>query len=219
MTTALKQLLQQADAAYYSGEQSPLSDREYDRLAKQAGHEALVPADMPSLNNAIDLDEFHDWVETVPLRDRFFYVELKCDGVSAILDHATGTLRTRRMSLDPALVPPIGTQQPVRGEIWHPNGRAYAAGRVRANDQTAGLRFMPFCNAPAERLHYAEIASPWSIATDKLTEIIDAWEQWRDGRLCADFPSDGIVVKCALSDTRARMGHGKRSPRWAIALK
>jgi NAD-dependent DNA ligase len=219
MTTAANPLLQRCDDLYYTGQRSPLSDREYDRLAKQAGHETPVPADMPSLNNAIDPEEFHDWVETVPFRDRFFYVELKCDGVSAILDPTTGTLRTRRMTLDPALVPSLNTQQPVRGEIWHPSGRPYAAGRVRANDQTAGLRFMPFCNSPAERLRHAEIASPWSISTDKLTEITDAWEQWRDGRLCADFPSDGIVVKCALSDTRARMGYGTRSPRWAIALK
>jgi NAD-dependent DNA ligase len=219
MTTAIKRLLQQADDLYYSGQQSPFSDREYDRLAKQAGHEAPVPTDMPSLNNAIDSEEFFEWVDTVPCRERFFYVELKCDGVSAILDPATGTLRTRRMSLDPALVPPLNTQQPMRGEIWHPNGRAFAAGRVRANDQAAGLRFMPFCSSPAERLRYAEIASPWSIATAELIEISEAWEQWRDGRLCADFPSDGIVVKCALSDTRARMGYGTRSPRWAIALK
>jgi NAD-dependent DNA ligase len=217
----LKDLLEQADARYYSGEGSPLTDREYDQLALAVGHKAEISdPDMKSLNNAIDEDEFLDWVDTVPSRDRFFYVELKCDGVSAILDYSATTLRTRRMTLDLGLVPPITTQQVVRGEIWHSNGRAYAAGRVRANDATAGLQFMPFCNSPAERLLYpSEIVSPWHIATDKLADIIDAWEAWRDGRLCPSFPSDGIVVKCALGDTRRRLGTGKRAPRWAIALK
>lgn len=225
----MRDLLQAADQAYYSCLPPLMSDAEYDAAARLCGHvSGFATADLPSLENAIEYGELLDWIDRVPAGQRYFYLEVKADGVSVLARYENGKptgLRSRRLDLTPLaqLLPEVpNLNGTVAGELWHPNGRNFASGRIRARDINAGLRFMPFCtDSPMRRLFAGRgfEVSPWAATTAEAYDILGAWKKHQRGHICPELPSDGLVVKCALPETRSRLGMTKRSPVWALALK
>lgn len=220
-------LLDRADAAYYGGEAPLMSDADYDRLARLTGHQSFTTAELPSLNNARCPDDLFAWVESIPLSDRLFHLELKVDGVSVLVRYENGQpveARTRKLSVPVECLDlprrPDGFSGTARGEAWHPRGRGFAAGRLRARDASAGLLWMPFCASVDERnLWPIEFLSRWHITTDSTAEILECWAAWKGGEIAPGVPSDGLVITVADPPTRSRLGCGKRAPRYSLALK
>lgn len=225
----MRDLLHAADHAYYSCLPPLMTDAEYDHAARLCGHvSAFATAELPSLENAICGDELLDWIDRVPSGERYFYLEVKADGVSVLARYENGRatgLRSRKLDLSPLaqLLPEVpGLTGTVTGELWHPDGRNVASGRIRARDTSAGLRFMPFCTDSPMRDLFASRGfevSPWSATTTENADILTAWRKHQRGHICPELPSDGLVLKCALPGTRSKLGRTKRSPVWALALK
>ena len=215
--------LEAADRAYQACEPSPMTDHEFDELARQHGFQPYASHEFPSLQNAICVDELRGWLTRFKHHEHYFHAELKTDGVSVVIEN--GTMRSRKLNLTPLLPSlnlPKTVTMPVRGELWHPRGRNYASGRIRALDTTAGLRFMPFCRSLPDRsllLHRGLEVSPWAATTTSADDLIDYWEEWKAGAICPDMPSDGLVVTAASPAVRERLGVTPRHPNWAIALK
>lgn len=56
-------------------------------------------------------------------------------------------------------------------------------------------------------------------AFDKLEEVWEFCERWRENRHSVTFEADGVVVKVDDLAARTELGYTSKSPRWAIALK
>jgi hypothetical protein len=221
--------LTRADHLYQQGLPSGLTDQEFDQLCRETGYESFTTAELPSLSNAICQSELMDWIDAIPARHQFFYLEPKVDGVSCLIEYRSGQpvqARTRKLDLArllPAL--PAVSQRfsgVIRGELWHPGGRPYAAGRVRACDTTAGLRFQPFCVCEPHNRHLANLGfhtALWCNTTTSSAVILRDWQAWREGLVDPTVPTDGLVVKLALADARCSAGETTRAPMWALALK
>lgn len=222
----ITQLLTAADSAYYEGRPALMTDSAYDALARMVGHQSFVTAELPSLDNAICESEFYEWLDRIPAADRNFYVEPKIDGVSVLVQYQDGqpvAARTRKLDVPVqtlALPCRPGFTGAARGEAWHPDGRPYASGRIRARDAAASIRWTPFCSSAAERQDWpAEALAPWHLSTGDPEQLLAVWASWRAGHICPGLPTDGLVVKLASPDARARLGSTKRAPLWALALK
>ncbi|MGB5133651.1 MAG: hypothetical protein WBN89_00595 [Prochlorococcaceae cyanobacterium] len=222
---SLGTLLKEADIAYQDGLPSPLSDAQFDELARRCGYESMVTPELLSLQNAIDPDELQQW-----LNDRgnpVVWCEVKCDGVAALVTYEDDTataIRTRRQERSAAIahLPHLpGFTGRVKGELWSERGRPWAAGRIRANDTAAGVRFMLHCADASEHASAPEQhRSPWSATLHGAAQIIEAWDAWRNGELpLGSMPTDGLVISVADPSARAELGSSKRVPLFALALK
>ncbi|MEO1003042.1 MAG: hypothetical protein AAFX65_08025 [Cyanobacteria bacterium J06638_7] len=171
----MQTFLHKADDAYYSGMEPLTGDYEYDLLAAAAGHEPFVTAELPSLNNARRDEDLDDWLSTAPETGRLYHLELKIDGVSVLVHYERGepfAARSRKLDVPVGCLDlphrADGFTGTARGEAWHPRGRGCAAGRLRARDATAGIRWTAHAGCIAERQQWPEqYRNPVSITTDE----------------------------------------------------
>lgn len=221
------ELLKVADAAYQAGEHSPLRDAEYDAISRAIGFLGATTPELLSLDNAITADELQAWLERLPSPETPLHAEVKCDGVAGLATYRNSqpvSIRTRKQERSPGIAElPVmpGFSGTIKGELWSERGRPWAAARIRADDHTAGLRFMLHCSSPEEHEATPEQhRSPWAATLQGLDAITEAWEAWLAGELPLDgMPSDGLVLSVACPNLRASLGRSARAPRWALALK
>ncbi|MDQ7793599.1 MAG: NAD-dependent DNA ligase LigA [bacterium] len=122
------------------------------------------------------------------------------------------------------------------GEPAFANPRNAAAGSVRQLDPrvTAGRSLDSFVyellemDGPAPDFHQDVLESlrawgfrvnPHSRRCTGIEEVIAYCQHWSSEYRELPYETDGVVVKVDRLDSRVRLGHRARSPRWAVAFK
>ena len=121
----------------------------------------------------------------------------------------------------------------IRGELYGPNlsrtkSQALAAGHLRKKVPTGmGLSFVAYeiLNSTQNEIEDIKRLESWFFEIPPTNRTADPrhvkkWHnEWINGELFENLPTDGLVVKVASGATKQRLGVNLVAPNWALAMK
>lgn len=237
---SIKQYLDAASAAYYSG-QPFISDEVFDRLATSVGysevgakqHEHLKKHYQPMYSlqkyyedeGVAPLQEYQKDITTSPKLDGAAISNLYIDGVLFQTltrgDGVEGTDITDKMYARKNLVP-LQIDRPgvvqVTGEIAAPNhienARNYAAGALNLKDMAE------FCTRAISFFAYGVYPTVKDKFTEDMQELSKlGFNTIYDNDIHNIYPCDGLVFRINSNSTYSNLGFTSKHPRGAYAKK